>query len=300
MKKPVTGTPFLLCLLLFFSQLVNASPALFKIQKGELTSYVFGTVHVGTPDMAPLPNHVFNAIDQSDKVIVEVDLSALHTTDIQKISRSFMLLPKGQQLTEHLSEEHYQKLKRYFLQAGIDIAHFHQHRPWAVMLTLLQLEYKKLGFSEQYGIDKQVLTYANSKQKQIIGLETLEQQLTMLSALEKLNHAMFQETFKHLNDIEFYFVDLVQAWKKGDMKALQKYYELSFDDSKYGQYSEQVMLIERNHQWMNTLVPVLEKQRTFIAVGALHLPQQDGLLRLLEQAGFKVTKLSNEAQQQPR
>ncbi|NOU51132.1 TraB/GumN family protein [Pseudoalteromonas sp. JBTF-M23] len=277
---------------LLFSQLVNANPALFQIEKNGIKSYLFGTVHVGTADMSQLPQDVLQAIKSSELVVVEVNLEALSPNQIQDISSSYMLLPNGSKLPNVVSPNNYQQLKSYFSKAGIDISHFHQHRPWAVMVTLLQLEYQKLGFSEQYGIDKQVLAYSKKHNKSIVGLETLQQQLTMLSSLEKQNNAMLEETFKHLSDIDFYFVDLVNAWKTGDMKKLSQYYKLSFDDSDYGKFSEQVMLINRNKQWLDTLSALLIKQPTFIAVGALHLPEQYGLVNLLQQAGFKVTKLN--------
>ncbi|MBD1582420.1 TraB/GumN family protein [Pseudoalteromonas sp. S16_S37] len=277
---------------LLFSQLVNANPALFQIEKNAIKSYLFGTVHVGTTDMNQLSQDVLQAIDSSELVVVEVNLEALSQRKIQEISSSYMILPNGSTLANMVSSNNYQQLKNYFSKAGIDISHFHQHRPWAVMVTLLQLEYQKLGFSEQFGIDKQVLAYSKNLNKRVVGLETLQQQLTMLSALEQQNNAMLEETFKHLNDIDFYFVDLVNAWKKGDMNKLSQYYKLSFDDSEYGKFSEQVMLINRNKQWLETLTELLTKQPTFIAVGALHLPEQYGLINLLQQAGFKVTKIN--------
>ncbi|CAH9062931.1 hypothetical protein PSECIP111951_02802 [Pseudoalteromonas holothuriae] len=290
LRVSVASIFFIACL---FSQFSNANPALFKLEKNGITSYLFGTVHVGTPDMKTLPKNVMQAIEASEKVVVEVDLETLSPMQVQKVSKSYMQLPKGKTLADMISLENYQKLKNYFAQVGINITHFSSHRPWAVMITLLQLEYQKLGFSEQYGIDKQVLAYASKKHKKVLGLETLEQQLTMLSSLEALNNEMFNETFKHLNDIEFYFVDLVTAWKTGDMDKLSHYYQLSFDDSKYGQFSEQVMLTSRNNQWVQTLTPLLTQQSLFIAVGALHLPEQYGLINQFKKAGFKVTNLSS-------
>jgi uncharacterized protein YbaP (TraB family) len=36
------------------------------------------------------------------------------------------------------------------------------------------------------------------------------------------------------------------------------------------------------------LLPLLEKDRVFVAVGALHLPGESGLLALLRQQGFRL------------
>ncbi|CAM4063958.1 TraB/GumN family protein [Pseudoalteromonas byunsanensis] len=270
----------------------HVAPALFKVEKNNISSYLLGTVHVGTPKMKGLPQYITQAIDSSKQVVVEVDLTKLSPRQVQKRSAPFMQLPTDKTLASETSKKTYQTLKNYFANLGIDIAIFNQHRPWAVMVSMLQLEYQKLGFSEQYGIDKQVLAYSKKTNKQVISLETLEQQLAMLSSLEQLGDEMFSETFEHLQDVEYYFLDLVEAWTTGDMDKLAKYYRLSFDDSKYGQYSEQVMLIDRNNQWIKTLKPLLLEHATFIAVGALHLPEQHGLISQLEQQGFSVTRIS--------
>jgi hypothetical protein len=43
---------------------------------------------------------------------------------------------------------------------------------------------------------------------------------------------------------------------------------------------------------LQALLPLLAKQRVFVAVGALHLPGKEGLLTLLRQAGFDLRPLA--------
>ncbi|WP_350669653.1 TraB/GumN family protein, partial [Pseudoalteromonas sp. 43-MNA-CIBAN-0464] len=69
------------------------------------------------------------------------------------------------------------------------------------------------------------------------------------------------------------------------------YYNMSFDDSNYGEISEQVMLTNRNNNWVKQLTPRLANEQLFIAVGALHLPEKHGLLKQLRDKGFSVTRL---------
>ena len=163
--------------------------------------------------------------------------------------------------------------------------------PWAVMVTMLQIEFQNIGFSDQYGIDKQVLAYTKTNNIPVGELETLEYQMEMFNNLSLLSNEMIEETFEQLADVETYFITLVDAWKNGDMATLTKYYNESFDDSNYGEISEQVMLIERNNNWVKELTPRIGKEKLFIAVGALHLPEQHGLLKQFQEQGFTVTRL---------
>ena len=268
-----------------------AAPALYKIEKNGTTSYLFGTVHVGDASMKGLPANVTKAIDESEHVIVEVDISKLTPFQMQQRSMPLMMLKNGKTLQTELSKQNYNKLKNYFAKISIDIAMFSNFKPWAVMVTMMQIEFQNAGFSDQTGIDKQVLAYAKEHNIKIGELETLEQQLQMFDGMALLSNEMIEETFEQLSDINTYFIKLVNAWKNGDMGTLTEYYNMSFDESNYGEISEQVMLINRNNKWVEQLVPRLNNEKLFIAVGALHLPERHGLIKQLKDKGFSVTRL---------
>lgn len=268
-----------------------AAPALYKVEKNGTSSYLFGTVHVGDASMKGLPKQVTEAIDQSDEVIVEVDISKLTPLQMQQRSMPFMMLKDGKTLQTELSKQNYNKLKDYFAKKSIDIAMFNGLKPWAVMVTMMQIEFQNAGYSDKTGIDKQVLSYAKEHNIKIGELETLEQQLQMFDGMALLSNEMIEETFEQLADINTYFIKLVNAWKSGDMDTLTDYYNMSFDDSNYGEISEQVMLTNRNNNWVKQLTPRLANEQLFIAVGALHLPEKHGLLKQLRDKGFSVTRL---------
>ncbi len=282
---------FVLAIFLTISFATHAEPGLWQLEKDGVKSYLFGTVHVGDSSMKGLPSKVTKAIDATDKVIVEVDISAISPMEMQRRSMPFMMLKNGKTLKGELSEQNYAKLKEYFGNKSIDIAMFDGLAPWAVMVTMMQMEFQNAGFSDQTGIDKQVLAYAKTKNKQIGELETLEYQMEMFNHMSLLSNEMIEETFEQLADVETYFITLVDAWKNGDMDTLTKYYNESFDDSNYGEISEQVMLIERNNNWVEELTPRLAQEQLFIAVGALHLPEQHGLLKQFKEQGITVTRL---------
>ncbi|KAF7768961.1 hypothetical protein PCIT_a3497 [Pseudoalteromonas citrea] len=293
MPKPITyvSTICILICLSLFSRLGYAAPALYKVEKAGVTSYLLGTVHVGDHSMEGLSQRITSAIDATNALVVEVNINALSPSEIQRRSAPFMLLTPPKSLKNQISAYNYTRLTNYLAKKNISIDLFSQFAPWAVMVTILQMEYQKLGFKDDFGIDKQAIQYAQSKAMPIIELETLEQQLEMFNHLSTQGDHMLTETFKQMGDIEHYFLDLIRAWKEGDMTTLSKYYRLSFDDSEYGQFSEKVMLVERNNNWIKQLASQLVKQPLFIAVGALHLPEKHGLLIQLKQQGFTVKKM---------
>ena len=190
---------FIVALLIAFSFNSYADPALYKIEKNGVNSYLFGTVHVGDASMKGLPKNVTDAIDASKQVIVEVDISKLTPLEMQQRSMPFMMLSNGKTLQTELSKQNYTKLKDYFAKKSIDIAMFNGLKPWAVMVTMMQIEFQNAGYSDKTGIDKQVLAYAKEHKIKIGELETLEQQLQMFDGMALLSNEMIEETFEQLS-----------------------------------------------------------------------------------------------------
>ncbi|WP_256096813.1 TraB/GumN family protein [Pseudoalteromonas luteoviolacea] len=290
LKLTIVQSLFLF-LALFLSTLSQAAPALWSVEKNGVTSYIFGTVHVGDVSMDGLPAQVKEAINRSKYTIVELDMSDLSPLELQQKIAHFVASKNFKPLHEALSPPIYKQLKTYFSQRGINIELFRGQPVWMVMLTIIQLEYQKAGYSEQFGIDKQVIAHAKQHSKVIKPLETFEQQLTMFSEIAKMSDEMMTQTLSQMKDTQSFINDMIAAWKTGDQKRLENYYHLSFDDSQYARLAEQVLLIDRNHAWAKTLVPALAQEPHFIAVGALHLPLEHGLLTLLKAQGFTIKRL---------
>ncbi|MEO1000960.1 MAG: TraB/GumN family protein, partial [Pseudomonadota bacterium] len=55
---------------------------------------------------------------------------------------------------------------------------------------------------------------------------------------------------------------------------------------------ERTLLVERNRDWMPRILKETARGGAFIAVGALHLPYDDGILALLAAEGYEVTRLT--------
>jgi len=51
------------------------------------------------------------------------------------------------------------------------------------------------------------------------------------------------------------------------------------------------MLDDRNRTMVKRMIPLLQRGSAFVAVGAAHLPGEEGMLYLLEQEGYRVTRI---------
>ncbi|MCF2858894.1 TraB/GumN family protein [Pseudoalteromonas sp. SMS1] len=288
--KLATFQSLFILIALCLSAFSQAAPALWSVEKNGVTSYIFGTVHVGDKSMEGLPKFIKNAIHQSKYTVVELDINALSPLDMQRKVAHFIASSQNIPLQEALSPSVYKQLQAYFTKRGINIDLFRGQPVWMVMLTMIQLEYQKAGYSDEFGIDKQVIAYAKQLNKPIKALETFEQQLSMFSKVSTMSDEMMGQTLAQMADAKSFINDMIGAWKTGDDARLKKYYKLSFDDTQYARLAEQILLVERNHAWIKTLAPAMAEESHFIAVGALHLPLEHGIIAGLQAQGFTVKR----------
>ena len=266
------------------------TPSLWKVEKNGVTSYLLGTVHLGDQEMAGLPSYVKTAIEKTDKVVVEVDLSKVSPLEQQQIMMNYMMLPAGKTLKSELSNKNYQALSKYMTKLGLGMEMFEPMQPFAVMLQITLMEYQKAGYNSTFGIDKQVMNVAQRLNMPIFQLEKLEQQMKMFLSFSRYNNKMIEDGLEELADMDKYFNRLIGSWKRGDDASLESYYSETFTGDSYSALTEKVLLTDRNKNWVKQLNTKMTKQPHFIAVGALHLYGPEGLLSLFKNQGFKVSK----------
>jgi hypothetical protein len=76
----------------------------------------------------------------------------------------------------------------------------------------------------------------------------------------------------------------VQLYKDQDIEGMQR--QASEDPEIAG--FEQILLINRNRNWIPVMERMMAEKPTFFAVGAGHLGGANGVLQLLKTAGYTV------------
>jgi len=103
---------------------------------------------------------------------------------------------------------------------------------------------------------------------------------------------MLEETLAHLGELDDMYEQLVEAWLDRDLGEIRRLGQQELAGRP--ETAERVfdsLIVRRNHRMAERIVPFLEKGNVFVAVGALHLPGDDGILSLLEKRGFRVRAL---------
>ena len=84
--------------------------------------------------------------------------------------------------------------------------------------------------------------------------------------------------------------EMVSVYLENDLLGLQTLSDeqLQNVDEEAGEYFLNSGINDRNLHMAESLLPELENSRVFVAVGALHLPGEHGLLNILRRNGFDL------------
>ena len=264
--------------------------SLWKVEGRTNALYLFGSIHFLKKDFYPLPQPIEDAYKQSQVVVFEVNLDEMGSPESQLKMLQSGKQPEGQTLKDSLSKETYAKLEAHLSESGAPIVLFDALRPWVVAVALIGSELMKLGFNPEEGVDKYFFGKAKKDKKEIAPLETLDFQLSFFTGLTKQEEdAMLRETLQEISNFKKDLQQIIDAWKIGDTKALEK---LTLDAMRDYPQLHKKLLIDRNKQWVDKLQKLHASGKTvFVVVGAAHLVGKDSVIDLLNAKGLKVRQL---------
>lgn len=279
----------------------NGQGIFWKIEKDGLKpSYLLGTMHVTDPRVLTMPKGAREAATAADVVVIESE----EILDEQKAAASLLMHPEltmftdGKSVKDHLDAAELAKLESGLKERGLALGAVARMKPWIlasfVALPACELSRKAAGASF---LDKQIAEDAVKAGKPVAGLETLVEQLEAMADLP----------------VDFHFKALIETIALGDkmedvietMTELYLAEEIGMtmpmlktvaptaageDESAYAAFETRIVR-DRNLVMAEGSKQHLEKGNAFIAVGALHLPGDEGLVELIRKQGYTVTRV---------
>jgi hypothetical protein len=269
------------------ASLVYGQGLLWKVEKsGVVPSHLFGTIHSDDPRITNLPKVVRTAFDNSQSVTIEF----LQSTDTGMEMMSAMVLPNEQTLVSIIGPDLYSETQKAFARHGFPPVGLEKFQPWVPAMLLAVPPPKLNGLF----LDLALLKEATDKGKPTHGLETIKEQIAVFSGLSQTDQiALLRETLSiHEQLLNREFENMLRLYLARDVAGI-----LAIDE-KYSKSNPDLhqklmtrALTDRNRVMVERMQPLLAEGRAFVAIGAAHLPGESGVLRLLEQKGYKVTRL---------
>lgn len=264
---------------------------LWKVKAEAGSAYILGSVHFMKKDIYPLNTAIEKAFEESDVLAVEANINDIGQIDMQGFMEK-AFYSNNDTLEKNLSKESFELVKKKLLEHGIPIEIANLQRPWALALTLTSLELVKAGYDPMYGIDFHFITKAKNTKK-ITELESLDYQINLFSNLTAADQEQFLLfTLRNLDILEQQVEEIEQAWLSGNTQAIELILTKAALDQKQFSSFYQKFIYDRNRSMALKIQEFLKTGEThFVVVGAGHLVGARGIIKLLEQRGYRIEQL---------
>lgn len=271
---------------------VGENTLLWKISGNglEKPSYLFGTIHMLCEDDAVLSKSMKKIIKNCDEVYFEVDMDNL----FEMVGAMSKMKMRGDTtLKDLLTTEEYEKVKAYFEAKGsmLPFSMLETYKPLMAASTITQ---SSMSCDKTAMMEQVIMEEAKLNEKKISGMETMSYQAGVLDSIPYKLQAQqllsYIESEGKNDDENKQMEQMFKAYRNQDLKMLE---ELMVEaDAGMAGFTD-VLLYDRNKNWVKKLKTILPEKTVLIAVGAGHLPGEKGVINLLKKEGYEVTPVEN-------
>lgn len=275
---------YIILVLLMAAHLV-AVPVMRMAQKDGRTVYLMGTIHVGKPDLYPLPEAINKAFDASQALALEADLSKGMDQGAQMKMAQMGCYEGDNTLAEKLPLKLYTRALKQAETLGLPQEAMDKMKPWFVAMILTMGQVQAEGFDPKSGLDLHFMEAATQSKKPVVELEGLMYQIEMFNNMPEEQQIQFlTETLDELDKGDN-TEELYQAFISGQEDKLNDL--LNNTMAKYPELLN-TLLVNRNKQ-MAAKIDEDKNPVLFVAVGAGHMTGENSVPAFMEKNGWKVS-----------
>lgn len=273
----------------------GSQPLLWKATSATNVVWLYGTIHVGNKAFYPLHPNVEEAFDRARVVALEADPT--NQSDLaDALARAGYRPPD--RIDNHISPDLVRDLRAALPGLGLPLEAARMMKPYLLSMALSMRELSKMGYDAQYGLEVHFAQRTLRHGKKLLELESMRGQLELFDALAPdMQEAMLRSTLDAIRSgsLRRDLTDLIAAWRAGDEAGLMEMIERDSRDLPAAVRDEyrRIFYDRRNEAMAARIAAFLESSRDahFVAVGAGHLPGDSGIIALLRNKGFAVSRV---------
>lgn len=270
---------------------IEADPAYWRISDADSEVYIFGTFHILPHELDWQTDALMAAVDAADTVYLEADVHSPEAqARMQTLIPQYGLNPQGVTLSSMLDAETQALLAEVAPALGAAPAALEPMQPWLVQIMLSVAKIQQMGFDPSAGTEMQLIAHLQGRDVAFGYFETAEEQIGFLAGMPReVQVRGLAETLEELEALPQEVDDMVLAWATGDVEALDTYVNGDMREDAPEVY--ETVIVQRNRNWIPQIEAILDGSGTaFIAVGAGHLPGEEGVIELLRDRGYEVVR----------
>jgi uncharacterized protein YbaP (TraB family) len=270
---------------------VDVRNTLWRVESGDRSLYLLGSVHALSPDSYPLNPAIEGAFDKSSVLVLEIAIDSATTGSLQMEMIQRGMMSGDRTLHGILPEKTYRMTADRLKEMGMGIGMLEKFKPWVVAVLIAGAGMQEKGYRAELGIDHYFQEKARKSSRPVLGLETAEFQLGLFDGMSLEEQIAFlEQTLTDTKEAPDEIGKIVDAWKRGDTQGLEKFLvKESFSDNPK---LLAALVTDRNRRWIPAIEGFLKDSKThMVVVGALHLVGPEGVVELLRQKGYTVEQL---------
>ncbi|HSF54992.1 MAG TPA: TraB/GumN family protein [Algoriphagus sp.] len=245
----------------------------------EKESYLFGTIHLICKDDFLMNDRILKALGNSEKLVMELDMSDPQLqTKLQQVSMN----PGMKNIQSELNPDDAKILDEFLTKNyGAGLAQLGILKPFVLSTMALM---KTIPCEEIESYEGFFTSKASESNKPVMGLETPEFQVGIFDHIPI--EVQIGELVKMLNEDSGKedFNEMTEIYLAEDIWGL---YEMMNSEGMIADYRG-LILDNRNKAWVSILEEEMKSQSLFVAVGGGHLGGENGVIALLQNAGYQV------------
>lgn len=263
-------------------------------KKGYKKSYVFGTIHIIDAEAYFLPPGTESAIKESDKIVYEISMDEMQDISAQMGMLTKAFMKDNVRLSDLLEDDEYEMVADHFEQMGMPMVFLDRIKP--MFLTILageDMNPTMLQDGSMLSYEMELDKIASNAGLEKGGLESIAYQMEIFDKIPYKDQAdMLVEAIEQVGKsdnetLEFFTL----MYTSQDLKRMHDF--TITEEGGMQDYSD-ILLYDRNSNWIPLMDEMMKKKSVFFAVGAGHLGGKKGVLALLKKQGFEVTPVKGD------
>ncbi len=269
----------------------NGEGLLWRIQVADAApSYLLGTIHITDARVLNLPAPVRAAFDGAQSATFEI----LMTPQVGALMGQAMVITSGPKLDAMLGSEAFARTAEAGRRHGLETAQLRHLKPWALASILSipesEMARKRAG---SLPLDQVLQAEAARQGKALHALETAAEQIALFNDMPEADQiAMLSAAVEQDATLEAMFEEMTRQYLARDTGGI--YARVQAQREERPELMEAFLRRlndERNVIMAERMAVRLSEGGAFIAVGALHLPGEKGLVSLLTQQGYSIERV---------
>ena len=281
----VRGLAVVVVMAVWSLPLVAGQGLVYSVQRdGGPRSYLVGTMHSEDERVTALLEQFSPLIAEVELVAVEMVPDAVTLLAVGAAT----LLPADQSLRGLVGDDRFEALSEAALQLGLSPEILNRLKPWAAAVTLGMPASRTGRF-----LDMEIYLLALQLQRRVVGLETPAEQLAVFDSMApEMQIVLLAEMIKNAPQMPKQLEELTAVYLSGDLEQIDRFAR--------GQYSgmpdaitrwfDEQLLDRRNARMLERLPELLDETNVLVAVGAMHLAGDAGLVAGLRRLGYRVER----------